>query len=62
MEFSRNGALMQAFVIDALGKWSDIIASKKPEELDTPFIAGHAWKACALELQEALNKKYGRSK
>lgn len=57
MEHSNHGALAQLFVLDALVKWSKLIASKSPEELDTPFLSGHAWKSVAQEIQTKLNER-----
>lgn len=63
MTFSRNGGLMQLFVIDALGKWADIIANKSDEELTeafgkNSFINPIAWKRCAIECKERLSEVY----
>jgi hypothetical protein len=64
MEFSRNGPMMQLFVIDALGKWSEEIASKSDEELTKAFGEGSfvnpiAWKRCAIECRDKLKEVYG---
>ena len=56
MEYSRNGPLMQMFVIDALGKWADRVAASPP--IEHGLINGEAWKDCAVELRERLNEKY----
>jgi hypothetical protein len=59
MEFSRHGALMQAFIMDALDKQSKAIAKMDPAEIDTGgFINGEAWINCAKELQEALDEHF----
>ena len=61
MEFSRHGALMQAFVIDALIKHSqEVIKSEGPltEKMKDGFVSGEAWVGCAKELNEYLTKIY----
>ena len=67
MEFSKAGAMMQMFVIEALGKWADIIANMDIEELKEQFgdysiVCPESWQATAKELQEKLNDKYGVNK
>lgn len=61
MEFSRHGALMQAFVIDALIKRSEeVIKNEGPliETMKDGFVSGEAWVGCAKELNEYLSKAY----
>lgn len=57
MEFSNYGALAQIFVIEALRRWSDIIAEADPAAVDTPMIAGHAWVGVAKEIKAKLEKR-----
>ena len=59
MEFSPSGILMQIFIVDALGKWADIVARQPP--MEHGLIDGEAWKACAIELRERINQHYGTS-
>ena len=54
MEFSDYGSLAQLFVLDALDKWSKLIASKQPEEVETGFISGEAWVGVAKEIQAKI--------
>lgn len=60
MEFSRYGALVQVFVIDALLKQAEAVANAKPEELATmdqgmgPSAA--AWQGVAREVAAKLNQ------
>lgn len=60
MEFSRHGALKQVFVMQALEQFALSVASKTPEQLDTPMVAGAAWHGCATELLRELSEHYGR--
>lgn len=54
MEYSRRGALIQAFIITAIDAYSKQVAAGKPEDFDNPMIAGAAWHDCGVELQEKL--------
>jgi hypothetical protein len=58
MERSNHGPLAQLFIIDALEKWSDIIAKADPAQLDTPFISGKAWVSVAREIQDKLATRF----
>jgi hypothetical protein len=62
MEFSNHGALMQAFIMQALEQYAKSVASKKPEQLDTPMVSGQAWHGCATELLAGLNEHFERPK
>lgn len=54
MNYSRHGALIQAFVIQSLAEYSRKVAASTPEACDTAMVSGHAWHGCAVELQEKL--------
>lgn len=43
MEFSAHGALIQAFVMQALEQYARRVASMDSEALDTPMVSGRAW-------------------
>ena len=62
MECSKHGALMQAFIIDALIKYSaEVIKNEekvKESMKDNDFISPEAWVGCAKELNEYLNDNY----
>lgn len=65
MEYSNHGALVQMFVIDALTKWSKMVADKPIEELreqfgENAFISADAWQGVAKEVQAKLNAAYGK--
>ncbi|MBT2325509.1 hypothetical protein J7E62_24555 [Variovorax paradoxus] len=52
MEFSRRGALIQAFVMEAILRYAKRVAAGKPEDFDNPMISGEAWHDCGVELVE----------
>jgi len=54
MEHSAYGALIQAFVLQALGQYAKTVVAASPQELDTSLVSGHAWHGCALEVQRKL--------
>lgn len=54
MEFSAHGALIQAFVMQALEQYAKRVAAMTPEALDTPMVSGHAWHGCAVEIRDKL--------
>jgi hypothetical protein len=58
MEFSAHGALIQAFVIQALEQYAKRVAAMTPQALDTPMVSGHAWHGCALEVQRKLKQRF----
>lgn len=60
MEFSNHGPLAQLFVLDALEKWSKIIASKDASDLDSPMICGAAWKSTAQEINDKINARFAK--
>jgi len=59
MDHSKYGAFAQLFVMDALDKWSELVAKGDPATLDTPFISGHAWVGVASEIQEKMKERLG---
>jgi hypothetical protein len=55
MEQSSAGPLMQAFVLEALRRYSvEILATDTPPDAETGFISWAAWRACAAEADQAL--------
>lgn len=59
MEFSAHGALIQAFVIQALDRYSQVVVAATPEALDTGFVSGRAWHGCAVEVRRKLAQRLG---
>jgi hypothetical protein len=60
MEFSRHGALMQAFLIEAIDRYARECARADPKDFDAPLLSGSAWHGCAVEVIEGLDQHYGR--
>lgn len=65
MNFSRYGALAQAFVMDALCKHAEHIAQMPLEQLEEKFgdhsmIAASAWQLVAKEIHEKLEAHFAR--
>jgi len=60
MEFSTHGALVQAFVMQALEQHAKRVAAMDPEALDMPMVSGHAWHGCAVEVRDKLARRLGR--
>jgi hypothetical protein len=58
MDFSRHGALMQVFVMQALEQYANRVAEAKPEDVDSGLANGEAWVGCAKELKAALERHY----
>ena len=58
MDFSKFGALMQVFVIEAIRWYSQQVESQPP--LENHIIDGNAWKACAQEALSKLEAEYGK--
>jgi hypothetical protein len=52
-----TGALIQAFVIEALSQYCAIVEENHVP--DTPFMLGSTWKATGAWLKSELEKKYG---
>jgi len=54
MDFSKYGALMQAFVIEAVNRYAEEM--KDAEIPENHFISPKAWKGCAKEFLEEFKK------
>jgi len=61
MEFSAHGALIQAFVMQALEQYARRVAETDPQALDTPMVSGRAWHGCAVEVRDKLARRLGRN-
>lgn len=61
MTFSDHGALIQAFVMQALQRYATRVAAMDPEALDTPMVSGRAWHGCAVEVRDKLTRRLGRN-
>lgn len=65
MTFSRYGALAQAFVMDALSKHAERVATVPLETLQEqfgvhPLISVEAWQGVAQEIQTKLETHFAR--
>ena len=65
MEFSRYGALAQAFVMDALSKHAKRVATLPLDELqeqlgDHPLVSARAWHGVAQEIHTKLEAHFAR--
>tara|TARA_R110000868_G_scaffold101590_2_gene279591 strand:+ start:113 stop:328 length:216 start_codon:yes stop_codon:yes gene_type:complete len=56
MEHSSQGALIQAFVIEAIRKYAELTIDAQPWDKET-FISQDAWKACAEEALTAIDNR-----
>ena len=54
---SQQGALMQAFVIEAIHAYSKQTKVSPPWSTDNSFISEAAWRACADEALDAINNR-----
>ena len=55
MSYSKQGVLMQAFIIEAIAKYAESV--KENPLPDNGFISPHAWDACASEALDAINNR-----
>ena len=55
MTYSKQGVLMQAFIIEAIAKYAESV--KENPLPDNGFISPHAWDACASEALDAINNR-----
>lgn len=58
MEFSPHGALTQAFVIEAIGRYADQCAEQSIPE--GSMVSPDAWQNTAKWVQNEIKQKYGR--
>jgi hypothetical protein len=55
MDYSSTGALMQAFILEAMRDYSaKVLAANPPADADAGFISWTAWQACAAEAEQAM--------
>jgi len=59
MSHSQQGALMQAFIIEALHAYAKQVSASKsnPEWAASAFISWQSWCACADEALDAINNR-----
>ena len=56
MTYSKQGVLMQAFIIEAIAKYAEQ-TKVSPAWANEGFISEAAWRACADEAMEAINNR-----
>ena len=56
MEQSSQGALMQAFIIEAIHQYAKTTLHAKPWDKEA-FISQDAWKACARDAMSAIDNR-----
>jgi hypothetical protein len=56
MNFSKNGGLMQGFVLTAIAKYAEQCIEAGPQTFDSELLCGAAWIRCAREAVEELEK------
>jgi len=54
MEYSRFGALSQAFVMEALGSYAEGVLAATDEQLATGLLPAGVWKGVAAEILQKL--------
>lgn len=57
MECSNHGALIQAFVLEALHRYSNQVIKAGPALFDSELMSGSAWVGCAEEIKAKLNAR-----
>lgn len=57
MEYSERGALIQAFVIEALCNYSERVKAAGPSKFDNMLMSGEAWVGCAEEVLTKINTR-----
>ena len=57
MTHSKQGVLMQAFIIEAVANYANQTKVSPPWSTDNTFISEAAWRACADEALEAINNR-----
>jgi len=57
MDFSKNGAMMQMFIIEAIANYSEGIKDADLSSWEGDFICPHSWRACSAEILEELEER-----
>lgn len=57
MSYSKQGVLMQAYMIEAIHAYSKQTKVAPPWSTDNTFISEAAWRACADEALDAINNR-----
>jgi hypothetical protein len=67
MTYSRYGALSQAFVVEAIGRYADQCAKMTDDEVEKhdreqPLLSYKAWRGVAQEIKAVMDKRYNRNR
>jgi len=54
MDFSRHGALMQPFILEAIRRYAEQCEAAGAAHFDSDLLHGAAWVGCAIEARETL--------
>ena len=57
MSYSKQGVIMQAFLIEAIRHYAIQAKVAPPWSTDNTFISEAAWRACADEALDAINNR-----
>lgn len=60
MRFSDHGALMQAFILEALRRYAEQCVKAGPEVFESPLLSGKAWHGTAQEALKELEARHGK--
>ena len=55
MEQSNYGPLAQLFVIDAIAKFADKVATADPKDAESALVSGEAWIGVAKEIKSKID-------
>jgi hypothetical protein len=61
MECSRHGTLMQAFVMEALEKWSQTVINHREQlekDMENGPVHARSWIGCAEEIKTKMEERY----
>ena len=61
MDYSNNGPIMQAYVLEALRLYSDSVIALQDEMSDDGFISKKLWVSCATEVLRKLEERNNES-
>jgi len=63
MEYSKYGAMVQLFVIEALHHYSNTVANASPEQFEewNGLISPQAWQGVAREIAEKIDQRSSKS-
>ena len=54
MDYSNHGALMQAFILEAIRRYAEQCEKAGADHFESPLLCGAAWVGCATEARTTL--------